>query len=130
MNACILRGTNRYLEPNRLHDWSGDSCSYKSCQWKALQNAANVLGMQSSLLRTVEVAATVCRSVLAVAETAASLGKSFPGKQKTTTHKKATMPTLWGLIPMSHHMLKLVLLLWHEATQLNGGVCTETLFNI
>ena len=44
--------------------------------------------------------------------------------------KKATMPTLWGLIPMSHHMLKLVLLLWHEATQLNGGVCTETLFDI
>ena len=86
--------------------------------------------MQSSLLRTVEVAATVCRSGLAVPQAAASLGKSFPGKQQTTIHKKAAIPTPWGLIPMSHHMLKHVLLLLHEATQLNGGVCTDTLFNI
>ena len=55
---------------------------YKCCQWTGTQNAPNVHGKQSSLLRTVAVSATLCGSVFALAETAASLGKCFPGKQK------------------------------------------------
>ena len=75
---------------------------YKCCQWTGTQNKPNVHGKQSSLLRTVAVSATLCGSVFALAETAASLGKCFPGKQKKLRPNKKQLRRLCGATVLCH----------------------------